>query len=128
MIPAKTPSKNPPSISTLTPWKPNCRASSGRTYVYVYIWIPRLLVVLSAIQSPRRRTWTTRRVESQIFHPPWGLLVCHHYQLLPYSSLHPKSTSSLLLSFQTTVQCINECGHGIHSRNAPFLLLFTAVR
>ena len=44
------------------PGKPNCRASPRRTYVNVCIWIPHLLMVLSAIQSPRRPTWTTRRV------------------------------------------------------------------
>ena len=44
------------------PWKPNRRASLGRTYVSMCIWILRLLMVLSAIQSPRRPTWTIRRV------------------------------------------------------------------
>ena len=43
------------------PRKPNRRASPGRTYVNVCIWIPRLLMVHSAIQSPRRPTWTNRR-------------------------------------------------------------------
>ena len=43
------------------PRKPNRRASPGRTYVNVCIWIPRLLMVLSAIQSPRRPTWTNRQ-------------------------------------------------------------------
>ena len=48
-------------VPTSSPRKPNRRASPGRTYVNVCIWIPRLLMVLSAIQSPRRPTWTTRR-------------------------------------------------------------------
>ena len=38
------------------PRKPNQRASPGRTYVDVCIWVPCLLMVLSAIQSPRRPT------------------------------------------------------------------------
>ena len=63
-IPAKTPSTNLPSFSTLTPWKPNCRTSPGQTYVDMCIWIPRLLMVLSTIKSPRCPTWTTRRVWS----------------------------------------------------------------
>ena len=68
-IPAKNRLKNPPSMSTSTPppQKPNRRSSLGRTYVDVYIWIPCLLMVLSAIQSPRRPTWTTRRVWSPKF-------------------------------------------------------------
>ena len=44
------------------PQKPNRRASPGRTYVNVCIWILRLLMVLSVIQSPRWPTWTTRQV------------------------------------------------------------------
>ena len=46
------------------PRKPNRRASPGHTYVNVCIWIPHLLMVLSAIQSPRRPTWTIRRVRN----------------------------------------------------------------
>ena len=49
------------------PRKPNCRTSPGRTYVNVCIWLPRLLMVLSAIQSPRRPTWTNRRVRNPQF-------------------------------------------------------------
>ena len=49
-------------VATSTPRKPNCRASPGRTYINVCIWIPRLLMVLSAIQSPRLPTWPNRRV------------------------------------------------------------------
>ena len=52
------------------PRKPNRRASPGRTYVNMCIWIPRLLMVLSAIQSPGRPTWTIRRVR----HPKLFLL------------------------------------------------------
>ena len=50
---AKTQAKSQLPIST--------SSSPGRTYVNVCIWIPRLLMVLSAIQSPRRPTWTIRR-------------------------------------------------------------------
>ena len=49
------------------PRKTNCRTSLGRTYVNVCIWLPRLLMVLSAIQSPRRPTWTNRRVRNPQF-------------------------------------------------------------
>ena len=49
------------------PRKPNRRASLGRTYVNVGIWLPCLLMVLSAIQSPRRPTWTNRRVHNSKF-------------------------------------------------------------
>ena len=49
------------------PRKPNRRASPGRTYINVCIWIPCLLMVLSAIQSPRRPTWTNRRVRHTKF-------------------------------------------------------------
>ena len=49
------------------PRKPNRRAFPGRTYVNVCIWMPRLLMVLSAIQSPRRPTWTNRRVRNPKF-------------------------------------------------------------
>ena len=49
------------------PRKPNRRSSPGRTYVNVCIWLPRLLMVLSAIQSPRRPTWTNRRVHNPKF-------------------------------------------------------------
>ena len=44
--------------------KTNRRTSPGRTYVSVCIWLPCLLMVLSAIQSPRRPTWTNRRVQN----------------------------------------------------------------
>ena len=54
-------------VSTPSPQKPNRRASPGRTYVNVCIWIPRLLMVLSAIQSPRCPTWTIRRVRNPKF-------------------------------------------------------------
>ena len=49
------------------PRKPNRRTSPGRTYVNMCIWMPRLLMVLSAIQSPRRPTWTNRRVRNPKF-------------------------------------------------------------
>ena len=49
------------------PWKPNCRASPGRTYINMCIWLPCLLMVISAIQSPRRPTWTNRRVRNAKF-------------------------------------------------------------
>ena len=54
-------------VSTSSPRKLNHRASPGRTYVNVCIWISRLLMVLSAIQSPRRPTWTNRRVRHAKF-------------------------------------------------------------
>ena len=47
--------------------KPNRRASPGPTYVNVCIWLPRLLMVLFAIQSPRRPTWTNRWVQNPKF-------------------------------------------------------------
>ena len=49
------------------PRKPNRRASPGRTYVNVCIWMQRLLMVLSAIQSSRHPTWTNRRVRNSKF-------------------------------------------------------------
>ena len=49
------------------PRKPNRRASPGRTYINMCIWISRLLMVLSAIQSPRRPTWSNRRVRHAKF-------------------------------------------------------------
>ena len=49
------------------PRKPNHKASLGRTYVNVCIWMPRLLMVLSAMQSPRRTTWTNIRVRNPKF-------------------------------------------------------------
>ena len=49
------------------PRNPNRKASPGRTYVNICIWIPRLLMVLPAIQSPRRPTWTNRRVRNPKF-------------------------------------------------------------
>ena len=55
-------------VSTPSPRKPNRRASPGRTYVNMCIWIPRLLMVLSAIQSPRHPTWTNRRVRNAKFY------------------------------------------------------------
>ena len=55
-------------VSTPSPHqKPNRRASPGRTYVNVCIWMPRLLMVLSAIQSPRRPSWTNRWVRNPKF-------------------------------------------------------------
>ena len=54
-------------VSTSSPRKPNRRTSPGRTYVNVCIWLPCLLMVLSAIQSPRRPTWTNRRVQNPKF-------------------------------------------------------------
>ena len=59
---AKTQATSQLPVSTSFPRKPNRRASPERTYVNVCIWIPCLLMVLSATQSPRRPTWTTRRV------------------------------------------------------------------
>ena len=64
---AKTQATCQSPVSTSSPRKPNRRASPGRTYVNVCIWIPRLLMVLSAIQSPRRPTWTLRRVRNPKF-------------------------------------------------------------
>ena len=61
---AKTQATSQLPASTSSPWKPNRRASPGRTYVNVCIWIPHLFMVLSAIQSPRRPTWTIRRVRN----------------------------------------------------------------
>ena len=117
-IRAKTPSKNLPSISMTTPpQKPNRRASLGQTYVNVYIWIPRLLMVLSAIQSPRRPTCTTRRVWSPKFFILPGVdwcvtinssLTCHHIPkpLLPFfcPSKPPfsASTNACMVSVQET--------------------------
>ena len=49
------------------PRKRNRRASPGRTYINVCIWMPRLLMVLSALQSPRRPTWTIRRARHAKF-------------------------------------------------------------
>ena len=49
------------------PRKPNHRASPGRTYVNMCIWIPHLLMVLSAIQWSRRPTWTIRQVRNPKF-------------------------------------------------------------
>ena len=54
-------------FDVVPPQKPNRRTSPGRTYVNVCIWLPRLLIVLSAIQSPRRPTWTNRRVQNPKF-------------------------------------------------------------
>ena len=54
-------------VSTPSPRKPNRRASPGRTYVNVCIWLPHLLVVLSAIQLPRRPTWTNKRARNPKF-------------------------------------------------------------
>ena len=56
------PALKPPPPPPPPPLKPNRRALLGRTNVDVGLWIPRLLMDLSAIQSPRRPTWTTRRV------------------------------------------------------------------
>ena len=66
-IQAKTQAIRQPPISPSSPRNPNRRASPGRTYVNVCIWLPRLLMVLSAIQSPRRPTWTNRRVHNSKF-------------------------------------------------------------
>ena len=49
------------------PRKPNRITSPGQTYVNVCIWLQRLLMVLSAIQSPRHPTWTNRRVRNPQF-------------------------------------------------------------
>ena len=65
-IQAKTQAILQPPVSTSSPRKPNRRTSPGRTYVNVCIWFPRLLMVLSAIQSPRRPTWTNRRVRKTL--------------------------------------------------------------
>ena len=61
---AKTQATSQRPVSTSSPRKSNRRASSGRTYVNVCLWIPCLLMVLSTIQSPRRPTWTIRRVRN----------------------------------------------------------------
>ena len=78
------------------PRKPNRRASPGRTYVNMCIWIPRLLMVLSTIQSPRRPTWTIIQVRNpKYFFLPgvdWcvttvnSVLTCHRISksLLPF--------------------------------------------
>ena len=58
------------------PRKPNRRTSPGQTYVNVCIWLPRLLMVLSAIQSPRRPTWTIRRVRNPQFFALRGVDWC----------------------------------------------------
>ena len=58
------------------PRKPNRRTSPGRTDVNVCIWLPRLLMVLSAIQSPRRPTWTNRRVHNPKFFALPGVYWC----------------------------------------------------
>ena len=54
-------------VLTSSPQTPNCQASQGQTYISMCIWIPRLLMVLSAIQSPRRPTWTIRRERNPKF-------------------------------------------------------------
>ena len=72
---AKTQATCQPPVSTSPPppppppptRKPNRRASPGRIYVNVCIWMPRLLMVLSALQSPRRPTWTNRRAQRAKF-------------------------------------------------------------
>ena len=58
------------------PRKPNRRTSPGRTYVNVCIWLPRLLMVLSAIQSPRHPTWTNKRVQNPQFFALQGVDWC----------------------------------------------------
>ena len=73
VIQAKTQAICQPPVSTSPPppppppRKPNRRTSPGRTYVNVCIWLPRLLMVMFAIQSPRRPTWTNRRVRNPQF-------------------------------------------------------------
>ena len=59
---AKTQATSQLPVLTLSPQKPNRRPSPGQTYVNVCIWILRLLMVISAIQSPRHPTWTTKWV------------------------------------------------------------------
>ena len=59
---ASTPATSQLPVLTSTPRKPICRASPGQTYVNMCIWVPHLLMVLSAIQSLRRSTWAIRWV------------------------------------------------------------------
>ena len=103
-------------FDAVPPWKPNRRASPGRTYVNMCIWMPRLLMALSAIQSPRRPTWTNRRVRnSKFFFLPgvdWcittvnSLLTCRrvHKSLLPFFSPTKPPITELTNPCMTSMQ------------------------
>ena len=93
---AKTQATHQLPVSMSSPRKPNRRASPGRTYVNVCIWIPHLLMVLSAIESPRRPTWTNRRVR----HPKFFFLPGVDWCVTTVnSSLTRRRVPKALLSF-----------------------------
>ena len=120
--PAKPPATSQLFISTSTPWKPNRRASQGRTYVDMCILIPYLLMVLSAIQSPWRPTRTTRRVWNPKFFIIPGVDWC--VTNVNSSLTHRRVRKALLPFFCPTKSQMSAstkaCMASINARNAPF--------
>ena len=94
----KTPATHQLPVSTSSPPPPETQSQSlpGANLRNVCIWIPRQLIVLSAIQSPRRPTWTNRRVrQAKFFLLPgvdWCLTTVN-------SSLTHRRVPKALLSF-----------------------------
>ena len=65
-------------------------------------WIPRLLVVLSAIQAPWRLTWSYQCKSSPSFFVIKVGLLHHHDQLQPYSGKDTQGTALFSLAYKAT--------------------------
>ena len=93
-------------VSTPSPPEAQSQSLPGANLRKHVIWMPRLLMVLSAIQSPRRPTWTNRRVRNPKFFFLPGVDWC--VTTVNSSLTRRRVTKSLLPFFCPTKQPISE--------------------